>query len=185
VRLFVAIYFSDAVRDAIDVALAHFPVADPPWRWSKPETWHITLKFIGDTPPGDVDAVVAALEESASRHDGFDLALGRFGAFPHLKNPRVLFYDVSVGLEPCALLAHDVDAALERATGLARESRKFHPHVTVARIKQRPPREVTDALTSVPALSPPPFRAASVDLMESRLGPGGARYAVVRRIPLR
>lgn len=183
-RLFVAVNFDDTVRDAIDVALARFPVANPPWRWTSRETWHVTLKFLGDTSAADRTRAEEALAVVAARHRAFDLVLGKFGAFPNLRAPRVLFYGTESGAREIAALARDVDEALAHAIGLEREARDFHAHVTVARIKESLPRPVTDALPSVPPLSHPVTRVVGFDLMESRLGRTGAQYSVVKRFAL-
>ena len=183
-RLFVAVNFDDTVRDAIQAALDDFPVANPPWRWLSSENWHVTLKFLGETQEDDVADVVSALEGVRTRHVVFHVALGKFGAFPSLRAARVLFYSVETGAENLAALANDVDRALEAAIGSQRETRRFHAHATVARIKEPLPRSVTDALASVPLLSHPVTRVSTFDLVESRLDRTGARYSVVKRFAL-
>lgn len=183
-RLFVAVNFDDTVRDAIEVALARFPVANPPWRWTSPETWHVTLKFLGETHERDVAAITAALDSVRACHAMFHVALGKFGAFPNVRAPRVLFYGVETGWEELAALAEDVDRALEQAVGVAREARDFHAHATVARIKESLPSSITNLLGAVPPLSHPVTRVVAFDLMESRLGRTGAHYSVVKRFAL-
>lgn len=183
-RLFVAVNFDDTVRDAIQAALDDFPVANLPWRWSSPETWHVTLKFLGETSAVDLARVVAALESVRPRHASFDLALGKFGGFPNLRDPRVLFYRVEAGADALTALARDVDRSLEEAIGLAPDARAFHAHATVARVKDSVPRALAEALTTVPALSHPVTRVSAFDLVESRLSRTGARYSVVKRFAL-
>jgi 2'-5' RNA ligase len=184
VRLFVAVNFPDSVRDAIRAAIDRFPVPNPPWRWAAPETWHLTLKFLGETSPAALDRVIPALEEVRAGHAPFDLALGRFGAFPHLRAPRVLFFQVETGAGSLQRLARDVDASLERAIALAPEARPFHAHATIARVKEPLARAVADRLALVPPLSHPVTRVSTFDLMESRLSPSGALYSVVKGFAL-
>lgn len=183
-RLFLAVNFDDTVKDAIRDALDGFPVANPPWRWSSPETWHVTLKFLGDTSVADVGPATQALAAVGARHRSFDLALGAFGAFPSLRDPRVLFYRVEAGAGALASLARDVDRSLEQAIGLETEARAFHAHATVARVKAPLSRSLQDALAQVPALPHPVTRVSTFDLMESRLARAGARYSVVKRFAL-
>ncbi|HEX5133159.1 MAG TPA: RNA 2',3'-cyclic phosphodiesterase [Candidatus Krumholzibacteria bacterium] len=183
-RLFVAVNLDAATRAAIQRAIDTFPLPDPPWRWSGPSTWHITLKFIGETPPGDRERIIAALAPVARGHAAFDLALGALGGFPSLRAPRVLFYSVASGAGACSTLAHDIDAALGDALAVEREARHFHAHATVARIQHRVTADVTAALTRVPAIAVPALRVTGFELMESRLGRGGAVYSVVARFPL-
>jgi 2'-5' RNA ligase len=183
-RLFIAVNFDDTVRAAIRAALDHFPVDDPPWRWAAPETWHLTLKFLGETTPGQMDRLAGALGAVPARHAAFEIALGRFGAFPNLRAPRVLFYDVETGAREAAQLAGDIDRVVEGAIGLPREARPFHAHATVARVKDPLPRAIAGRLALAPPLSHPVTRVSTFDLMESRLGRTGARYSVVKQFAL-
>lgn len=183
-RLFVAVELDRAVRATIRDAIDAFPISSPPWRWTAPETWHITLKFLGETSLEDVAKVRDALAGVASRHAPFDLVLGAFGGFPNLRAPRVLFFDAASGAGPCAALARDVDTALFDAIGLARETRRFHAHATVARVKERLPGAVASKLGMVPALTGAVTRVDGVVLMESRLRPAGAEYSVVKEFAL-
>lgn len=183
-RLFVAVHLSDAVRRRIRAAIDDFPVGNPPWRWAEPSTWHITLKFLGETHPDELDAVTGALASVAARHAPFDLELGGFGAFPGLRDPRVLFYGATAGAEPCAALARDVDDALFDTIGLERERRRFHAHATIARVKDRLSADVKAALTRVPPLTEAVTRVDSIALMESRLRRTGAEYSTVKEFAL-
>jgi 2'-5' RNA ligase len=181
VRLFVAVDFGDEIRARIRAALDGFPVANPPWRWTEPANWHITLKFLGETPPADLERVLAALSGVAVGHAPFDLALGAFGGFPNLRAPRVLFFDAVTGAAPCAALARDVDEALFDATALPRETRRFHAHATVARVKERLSDDVVRRLVLVPALTDAVTRVDGFALVESRLWRTGAEYSVVKQ----
>lgn len=183
-RLFVAVNFDDSVRTAIRDAIDAFPVADPPWRWTAPATWHVTLKFIGESPPGDVKRVEHALDAVGARHAPFTVRLGAFGGFPNLRAPRVLFYTADEGQGALAGLAADVDAALHDAVGLETEARRFHAHATVARVKERLPRDMVDRLARVPPLAHDPVRVAAFDLMQSQLARSGATYTVLRSFRL-
>ncbi len=183
-RLFVAIHLSDTVRRRIRAAINDFPLGNPPWRWADPATWHITLKFLGETQPDGLAAATGALAQVATRHAPFDLELGGFGAFPGLRDPRVLFYGVTSGAEPCAALARDVDDALFDAIGLEREKRRFHAHATIARLKDRLSADEKATLTRVPPLTEAVTRVDSIALMESHLRRTGAEYSTVKEFAL-
>ena len=183
-RLFIAVNFSAPVREAIRSALRDFPVNDPPWRWAAPENWHLTLKFLGETPPARLDALNSALDEVRVRHAAFEMTLGAFDGFPSLRSPRVLFYAVEHGAGEVEALARDVDLAVERALGIPRERRPFHAHATLARVKEPLPAAVTSRLAAVPALTDAVTRVDSFELMESRLQRTGAAYSVVKEFAL-
>jgi 2'-5' RNA ligase len=182
-RLFVAVNFSPSVRDAIASAIDGFPVTDPPWRWSRPETWHLTLKFLGETPEDRVSDITTALERVARAHSSFPMSLDAFGAFPDLKRPRVLFYKVSDGADELRTLAASVDTALE-TIGFPAEDRPFRAHATLARIKKPLPGAITRKLETIPALADATQSVDSFSLIESHLDPSGARYTVLKPFAL-
>lgn len=96
-RLFIAVNLSTEAHDAIQSAIDEFPVKNPPWRWVSPDNWHLTLKFLGETPAAQLESLNAALYDVARRHDVFEMSLGAFGGFPNLRSPRVLFYNIERG----------------------------------------------------------------------------------------
>jgi len=183
-RLFIAVAVDGDVRAEIRCAIDRFPIEPPPWRWSSPETWHLTLKFLGETSTDQLERALAALDAVRAHHAAFDATLGRFGAFPDLRSPRVLFYRVEQGAPALAALAREIDTALEAAIGLEPESRPFHAHVTVARIQDPLPASVASRLATVPALVAPVFRVSTFTLTESRLTRTGAQYSVVKPFAL-
>jgi 2'-5' RNA ligase len=183
-RLFIAVNLSTEARDAIQTALDHFPVKDPPWRWVGPENWHLTLKFLGEVDPARAVALAPALEQIARGHRAFAMSLGAFGGFPNLGNPRVLFYNIERGAPELESLADDVDAALEKVPGLDRERRRFHAHATVARVKDALPPDIIARFARVPALTDAVTRVDGFNLMESRLRRTGAIYSVVKEFAM-
>jgi len=183
-RLFIAVNLSPGARDAIQAALDDFPVENPPWRWAAPENWHLTLKFLGDTESARVSALTQALGDVARDHRAFEMTLGAFGGFPDLRNPRVLFYNVERGAGELESLADHVDAAVETTLGLARESRAFHAHATIARIKEALSPDVIARLALVPALTQAVTRVDNFELVESRLQRTGAVYSPVKEFAL-
>lgn len=183
-RLFIAINLSSKTRGAIQNALDDFPVENPPWRWVSPDNWHLTLKFLGEIEAARIDALSVALDNVRARHRSFDMTLGAFGGFPNLRSPRVLFFNVESGASELEDLAHDVDGAVERSLGLARERRHFQAHATVARIKDALPASITAHFARIPALTQAVTRVDSFDLMESRLARTGATYSVVKEFAM-
>jgi 2'-5' RNA ligase len=175
-RLFIAVNFDPRVRGAIAAAIGAFPIESPPWRWTKPDTWHVTLKFLGERSETDAHAIAACVEGVAKRHRAFDLELREFGGFPHLNRPRVLFYRADRGADELRALAADIDRTLADALGIPEETKKFRAHATIARVKTRIPRPVADLLPSVPPLSGAVQTVQSFELMKSTLHRDGARY---------
>lgn len=183
-RLFIAVNFDDAILDAIEGAIGAFPIARPPWRWAARGTWHITLKFLGDTPAESVDRLGDILQEVARRHDPFEMTLSGFDGFPNLFRPRVLFYAAERGAEELAALSGDINGALAERAGVRAETKPFRAHATVARIKTRIGRPAAEALRSIPSLEGAVQTVAAFDLMESQLGPKGSKYTLLKRFAL-
>ena len=183
-RLFIAVNFDPCVRDAIAAAIDGFPVDRPPWRWTKPDTWHLTVKFLGERSDSDAQAIVGCMEDVAGRHRAFDLELRDFGGFPSLGRPRVLFYRAERGVEQLEALAADVDQTLREVLGVPKETKKFRAHTTVARVKSRIPGPVAKLLPSVPPLLGAVQTVQSFELMKSTLHRDGARYEVFKAFAL-
>jgi len=176
-RLFVAVFPPPEVSRAV-LASARRLLGESSdrFRWVPPENVHLTLKFIGEVEAEAVTALGAALAAVGGRHRPFDVRpSGLLGAFPSERRAQVLWAALGAGSDPLAALAADVEGALE-PLGFAGERRPFKAHLTLGRAKGRPPK------LDLPRdpLPLPGFRAERFGLVESRLGPGGARYEELR-----
>jgi 2'-5' RNA ligase len=126
-RLFVALDLPWSLRDRVS-ALAGSGIAGA--RWVPPENYHITLRFIGETPghqAHDIDLALAGL-----RARGFSLSLSGVGTFAKGGRSTALW----VGVERNPQLDHlraKIETALQRC-GLEPERRRFQPHITLARL---------------------------------------------------
>jgi len=183
-RVFVAINPTDEVRRRLYRAAAALREADYPIRWVPPDNIHLTLKFLGEVDEGSVDAVRDAIADALAGTAAFELHVAGFGAFPSARSPRVVW----VGAEGGQQLedVHDrVEGALARL-GHPRETRAFHPHLTLGRARRgtsaRQFKGMEDAFASLEFDAS--FRVDSVDLMRSTLRPSGAEYDIVDRVEL-
>lgn len=140
-------------------------------RWSEPEDYHITLRFLGDIEPRLADEVVEALDGARRGPVRVDFdGLGWFGG----DKPRVIVARVKPAPELLELAA-DHERRMRRL-GLAPETRKFTPHVTLARLRGVGPAAVADYLASRGRLEAPGFTAERFALMSAREGVGGGPY---------
>ncbi len=183
-RLFFAVPLSQSVRTLVARHIDSFPVNSPPWRWIPPKNYHLTLKFLGEV----ADELLPSLGEAASRTASgavpFTITFGRFGGFPSLSRPHVLFYRVEEGVEMLAGLARNLESNLERY-GFEPERRPFRAHLTLSRIKRPLPQAIREQLRDVPPL--PASVSHKVDdfvLMRSILSSRGAMYEVVETYEL-
>lgn len=166
----------DAVRSG--------PIGSVPVRWTAPESWHVTLQFLSDWPETRLETLktaLAALECPAP----FLLEPGRIDAFPGLHAPRVLFLQLRDDGQ-IASLAADVRAIVN---GVWRDgpqdNRPFRPHVTVARIREKLPRNDLKVLQNMEIVGLPPVRVEGFRLMGSTLGRSGARHTELASFLLR
>jgi 2'-5' RNA ligase len=178
VRLFVAVNLPDAIRRDLFERLDPIRGVGTGVRWLEPNNFHITLKFLGSVQDTQIESIQDGLWAAAAQVPAFELTLSRFGAFPNFRRARVYW----VGVEDDGWLGR-LQSAVEQQIaplGFPTEARPFHPHITVGRANQLTAAE----LGAVEASSAPfPFRetisVSSMELMESKLSPKGARYEPV------
>jgi 2'-5' RNA ligase len=143
---------------------------------------HITLKFLGDIDPAFVPQVTQAISRAAHDCREFNLQLRGLGAFPDAQRPNVIWVGSDDAPEMKGLVQRMED---ELSTiGIPRESRAFHPHATLARVKARPPADLADLLHAHAATHFGNAGVKEVKLYQSELMPQGPRYTVLARIPL-
>ncbi|MEE9273976.1 MAG: RNA 2',3'-cyclic phosphodiesterase [bacterium] len=158
------------------------------FRWIPAGNVHLTLRFLGEIGEEEARAAGDALEAAAAEGAEFELRLERFGVFPHLKSPNVLWAGPNEVPPALAALAGALGGALEEA-GFPREGRPFQAHLTLGRRRGRgrAPAGLEGELEAAESrwLQPPPsFRTAEAALFRSDLRPSGAIYTPVRQVAL-
>jgi len=180
-RLFVGVALPDVVMrelQAVAARLRSGSTVGGGLRWSEPDSWHITLQFLGNATPEQYACLTAQLGEVRSAP--VPVELGALGCFDRA---GVFFANVSV-TPALAAIAERVTAATGRC-GFVAETRPFHPHITLARSKGQRRGSGLRALVSRMHNQPPftRFTAREFLLYESHLGSEGARYEVRGRFP--
>ena len=175
-RLFVAINLPDDVRQSMWNSAVSLRGQNFPIKWVGPDSLHLTLKFLGELPGQRVNELSEGLDRAAVGAAPFELPISGFGAFPNPRRASVIW----VGCEPVAALQQiqqNIEAEMERA-GFPRESRSFHPHFTLGRVRRdTKPAAIgglADQLQRLHFESQPVVE--SLDLMQSELSRSGARY---------
>lgn len=148
----------------------------------KPETLHVTLKFLGDTPEEQVPAIAGAADAVAARFSRFTLRLVGLGAFPPERRPSVVWVGIH-DAEPLCRLATELDAAMQ-PLGFSPEDRPFQPHLTLARVKARPPKELAGLLRDHAATNFGIAEITAVEFLQSELLPAGPRYTILQSAAL-
>lgn len=148
--------------------------------WVAPTNYHVTLKFLGWTREDAIGAVRDALAQATAGVAPFRFRAARLGAFPSLDRASVLWAGVE---EPDATgaLAERIERAMT-ALGFTAETRAFHPHVTLARV--RDPRPLRDLVLPMAEQIFNETRVEAVTLFESETRPSGVVYREVARCAL-
>jgi len=154
-------------------------------RWVQMEGLHVTLRFLGPTPPDRVDSVGAAVERTASVSPGrFEIRFGGAGAFPDPTRPRALWLGIRHGATELGSLASTLRQEL-LADGWALDERSFRPHLTIARTDGvHAAADAGHRLVAAAAELDLGFEADRIVLYRSHLGRGPARYEVLRSAAL-
>ncbi len=103
-------------------------------KWVEPQNLHMTFHFLGEITQEQAISVLRNLQQIAERFAPFRVQYRALGVFPDRKRPRILWIGVSKGEGSLKRLASEV-IKLNRRSGIRSESKPFHPHVTVCRIK--------------------------------------------------
>lgn len=167
-RLFCALQLPDETLDALVAWQAHHLQG----RIVPRENLHITLAFLGSTPGSELAGIVAAL---ASATSGVPEPV--FTAKRYRETRSVGMVELADRTDSSELIANGLFEGLERLGVYEREKRRWLPHVTVLRFRERP------------GLRPPPpelgaFAPSEAAVYISRLRPSGAQYEVLESVPL-
>lgn len=161
-RLFVALDLPWMLKQRLAMLSGGLPGA----RWVPAENFHLTLRFIGETPAHRAEEIDLAL--SGLRARGFSLLLAGIGVFNRGGKPNALW----VGVEKNAQLDHlqtKIETALQRV-GLEPERRRFAPHVTLARLDNVPEAKLAAYVQANNLFRADPVPVECFTLFSSRLG---------------
>lgn len=151
-------------------------------KWTPAYNLHLTTKFIGERPESQVPEIIERLKPLAKRA-ALPIAVEGIGWFPNPHNPRVLWAGVKAG-DSLGQLAADTDEALA-GIGVERETKKYSPHLTLARIKDAVPlAPVRQTIAQLPSVDFGSFRADRFFLYQSAPGPSGSIYTHLAEFPL-
>lgn len=168
IRLFVGIELPSELRLRLSLLCGGVPGA----KWVDPGNLHLTLRFIGEVDEGtasDIDQVLAQI-----RAPRFSLALAGVGHFGNGDTPRSLW--AGVEKNPTLFHLHDkVETALMRL-GLEPETRRYTPHVTLARLKRAAVPPLQEFLRNHALFRAEPFAVERFSLIASYPTKSGSIY---------
>jgi 2'-5' RNA ligase len=185
-RVFVAIDIDESIRARIASFMQGVASFAPDARWVRPESLHITLKFIGEQSESEVAGVKKALAKV--KGESMQIGICGHGFFPTLRSARVFWVGVETGPQLKALAAAVDDATA--SLGITKEDRPFSPHLTLARggggsgnpRRQKGDRpnagfqRLQEKLTAMPVPDFGTMHVHGFSLYLSHLGRGGSKY---------
>jgi len=193
-RVFIALDIDDVIRKRLQLFLDGVHGFAPHARWVRPESMHVTLKFIGEKSAESVEEIKHAL----ARIQGgvIEISFRGYGFFPTSKAARVFWVGIEAGSQ-LAALAKSVDEAMA-ALGVPKEEHAFSPHLTLARRgasgtphwrKGDAPNQAFQRLQEkLTAMRSPEFGTMTTReffLYQSQPGRGGSRYTKIGRFELK
>jgi 2'-5' RNA ligase len=182
-RAFVAVPCGEPLAGELSRRLDALP-GTAPVRWTRPDTWHLTLQFLGDWPADRLDALREGLSAPAGPAP-FVLRPSGLGGFPDLRRPRVLFLQFA-GADPLLEMALGVRRATAQAWAEGpQDTRPVHPHLTLARVRDPLEEWQVKRLQDIDLDNLPNLPVDHFCLMASTLGPGGARHRELAGFALR
>ncbi len=145
-------------------------------RWVRPKSIHLTLRFLGDTLENQVTEIAIEMDKIVERYAAFELQVDRLGCFPNPRRPRVIWAGIGGNTNDLQVVQGEIEAMVNML-GWEPEGRKYHPHLTLGRVKNSA-QVVQSRLLWGRELDPMKIPASDIHLIESRLQPDGAVYTV-------
>ncbi len=150
-------------------------------RWVPEEQLHLTLRFIGEVDRQTMIRIDETLR--GLRFSPFSLALAGTGFFPPRGMPRVIWAGLRKS-EELLDLQRRMESRLVHKAGITPEERRYHPHITLARLKKPGAgQSVRNFLSLHAGLASPEFRVEAFHLYSSRLSPKGAIHTLEASYP--
>ena len=184
-RSFIAIPSVPSLRKRLETLQDDLKKLDLDVKWVLPEQIHLTLKFLGQTRFSILEELKACLDEIAQRTSASSFWVDRFGAFPDLRRPRVLW--VGSGETPPGLqkLAQSIEDDVTRF-GFEKENRSFKTHLTLGRFRSPKHGDRLERWVKEYPLSwREEFPCERVILFQSTLTPTGPIYTPLYEVSLK
>ncbi len=183
-RSFLAVVLPTAILSRIGEVQEDLKSSKADVRWVSPENIHLTLKFFGNIEESQIEPIVKSIEKPVRTTSPIGMTVRGMGAFPGLKNPRVIWVGLNDERRELAPFQNRLEKELEKI-GFQPEDRPFHPHLTLGRMRSN--RGKDELVRGLERHREEPFGSFQVDrvvLFKSDLTPKGAIYSPLREIRL-
>lgn len=182
-RLFIAIDIPEFIKDNIYNFTAALLKEEKQIKVVSAPNIHITLKFLGNINTGKVSKIEKAIKETADTFRRFKYEInGKINAFPGPNNARVVFLEIGNGGRQISEIYNELENNLS-GVKIRKEKRKFFPHITIARIKNK--KNVGQLVNNHEMDSVDRLDCLEITLFESKLKPQGAEYTILNKFSLK
>nr|WP_238480885.1 RNA 2',3'-cyclic phosphodiesterase [Desulforadius tongensis] len=183
-RLFVAINLPAEMKVKLQQIQRRIAQCQCDVKWVKPENYHLTVKFLGDTEDNKIQKIDSVLADTAKDTAAFKLSFTGLGAFYQMGIPKVLWIGVQGDVDKLRELNQRVEEAAA-GLGFPPEKRNFSPHLTLGRVKSK--RKYRELIEIISALNNEDINLGTVEvesmeLMQSTLKREGPVYKVINRL---
>jgi 2'-5' RNA ligase len=180
VRCFIAIELPEGVKRGLRELQAQLKADSlAPVKWAEPENIHLTLKFLGNVAADRIEEIGLAMAEAAKGTSPFSLEVKELGVFPNPKRVQIVWVGLGGELEKLSRLQQRIESGLAKL-GFAPENRRFTPHLTLARLRDRATPQEREKLGQLIAetefAAAQSFTVNSVKLIKSQLTREGPVY---------
>jgi len=188
IRSFIAIELPEEVKTGLHRLQAELKLPQHNFvKWVAPQSIHITLKFLGNISPQKVAEVTRVMEQASHGVSPFQVDISEVGAFPNLRQPRVLWLGIRGEIDKLAAWQKRIDDGLA-PLGFTKEARPFTPHLTLARLREGVSsgdrRDFGELVMKTPVEANYKVNVNSLSLMKSQLLPTGAVYSRLAEVKL-
>jgi 2'-5' RNA ligase len=188
VRCFIAIRLPDEAKDGLSSLQTQLKSGkQTSVKWVDPYGIHLTLKFLGSVAADKLEPITAAMKAAVQGIFPFALKIEGLGAFPNLRRVQVVWVGVSGELDKLAHLQQRLESNLA-GLGFAPENRRFTPHLTLARLRDRASTEERQRFGQLIAgtefETAHSFQVEAISLMKSQLTREGAIYSLISLVGL-
>ncbi|UCH22431.1 MAG: RNA 2',3'-cyclic phosphodiesterase [Deltaproteobacteria bacterium] len=184
IRTFIAFELPGHVTNAIHKIQEVVKAYNFNIRWVRPENIHLTLKFLGNINPADIEIIGRVMDDTAEPYAPFSLKAKGIGVFPGLKRPRVIWIGIGGQIEPLVGLQQNLDEKLN-TIGFSQEKRLFKGHLTLGRVKGKiDSHRLSVVLKKYNHFESEAFTAGTIVLYKSDLQPTGSLYTKLLEVAL-
>lgn len=175
-RLFIAIELPEELLKRIKKVQESLYNCRSKVSWMRLDRMHLTLKFLGDVKEEMSKDILRVLSGVVAPHQSFTLEAAGLGCFPDLKKPRVIWVGIHEDSEGSLSTIYNTLEESLLSIGFNREERRFHPHLTLGRIKEVFNEEWKERIPLLKDQTFGQFKVESICLFSSVLKPTGTVY---------